>query len=519
MKLWTTAVAMAVTGASLATGGCAVGPDFARPQATVAQSWRASGDPRLAAQAAADSQWWKSFGDPTLDRLVDMAYRQNLSLQIAGLRIVEARARLGIATGLQFPQTQAAVGATSAEGLSKNTPIGAFIDRHYGNYQIGFDMAWELDLWGKYRRGVESESAALLASVADYYNGLVALNAAVARTYVVIRTFEVLIQQAQDNARIQEEALKIAEARFHNGATSELDTTQAQTQLQSTLASIPQLQINLQQSRNALSTLLGQPAGMVETLLGAPAVLPKIPVQVAVGMPADILRRRPDIRAAEFQAAAQCARIGVAKADLYPSFSLFGTIGLQTTSGNATPKSNFFSADSLFYSAGPHVNWAFLNYGRITNNVRVQDARFQQLLVAYRDAVLRATQEVEDALAGFLNAQKATVFQQNAVKSAQRSVEISVIQYREGAVDFQRVLDAQRSLLQEDDSLTRTSSSVATNLIALYKALGGGWEVRQGQPVIPAETESEMKQRTSWGDMLSQPRRPETAASPPPGKQ
>jgi len=232
-----------------------------------------------------------------------------------------------------------------------------------------------------------------------------------------------------------------------------------------------------------------------------------------------MLRRRPDVRAAEFQAAAQCARIGVAKAELYPSFTLFGTVGLQTTSGTPISHSNFFSEDSLFYSVGPRVNWSFLNYGRITNNVRVQDARFQQLLVGYRETVLRAAQEVEDAVVGFLNAQKALVFEAGAVKAAQRSVEISAVQYREGAVDYQRVLDAQRSLLQEQNSLTQINSSVATNLIALYKALGGGWEVRQGQPVIPAETENEMKQRTSWGDMLSQPRRAETAASPPPGKQ
>lgn len=423
-----------------------------------------------------------------------------------------------MATGQQFPQLQVALGSATAEGLSKNTPIGAVVDRHYGNYQIGFDAAWELDLWGKYRRGVESESAALLASVADYYTALVALNAEVARTYVLVRTFEMLIQQAESNAKVQEEALNIAQSRFRNGATSELDTTQAQSLLESTRASIPQLQISLAQARNALSTLLGQPAGAVDGLLGEPRDIPRVPVQVAVGVPADMLRRRPDIRAAEYQAAAQSARIGVAKADLYPSFTLFGTVGLQTTSGTPTPKSNFFSADSLFYSAGPRVSWAFLNYGRITNSVRVQDARFQQLLVGYRETVLRAAQEVEDAVVGFLNAQKAQVFEQGAVKASQRSVEIAIVQYREGAVDFQRVLDAQRSLLQEQNSLTQINSSVATNLIALYKALGGGWEVRQGQPVIPAETENEMKQRTSWGDMLSQPRRPETAASPPPGK-
>jgi NodT family efflux transporter outer membrane factor (OMF) lipoprotein len=514
-KLSTFAVATTLAAAPLAS--CAVGPDFAKPQATVAQNWRAT-DPQLAAQTAADSLWWRSFNDASLDQLVELAYRQNLPLQIAGLRIVEARARLGIATGQQFPQVQAAIGSATAEGLSKNTPIGTFLDRHYGNYQIGFDAAWELDFWGKYRRAVESEGAGLMASVADYYNALVSLNAEVARTYVTVRTFEMLIKQAQDNAKVQEEALAIAQARFHNGATSELDPSQAQTQLESTRATIPQLQVSLEQARNALSTLLGRPAGAVDALLGAPGEIPHAPVKVAVGMPAELLRRRPDIRSAEYQAAAQCARIGVAKAELYPSFTLMGTVGLQTTSGVAISHSNFFSTNSLFYSVGPHLNWPILNYGRLTNNVRVEDARFQQLLVGYRDAVLRAAQEVEDALTGFLNSQKALVFEQNAVKAAQRSVEISVVQYREGAVDFQRVLDAQRSLLQEQNALTQTSSSVATNLIALYKALGGGWEVRQGQPVIPAQTETEMKQRTNWGNVLSQPRGPEAAAAAPPAQ-
>jgi len=509
-KLSTFVVAANLAAATPGLVGCAVGPDFARPQATVAQSWRTS-DPQLAAQAATDSLWWRSFNDATLDHLVDLAYQQNLPLQIAGLRIVESRAQLGVATGRQFPQVQAAFGSATAQGLSKNTSIGTLTDRHFGDYQLGFDAAWELDFWGKYRRAVQSEEAGLLASVADYYNALVSLNAEVARTYVTIRTFEVLIKQAEDNARVQEEALHIAESRFRNGATSELDTTQAQTQLQSTRASIPQLQAGLEQARNALSTLLGRPSGSVEALLGPPGMIPHAPLKVAVGVPADILRRRPDIRSAELQAAAQCARIGVAKSELYPSFTIFGTVGLETTSGNRINHTGFFSTDSLFYSVGPRINWSFLNYGRITNSVRVEDARFQQLLVGYREAVLRAAQEVEDALAGFLNAQKATVFEQAAVKSAQRSVEISIVQYREGAVDFQRVLDAQRSLLVEENTLAQTNSSVATNLIALYKALGGGWEVRQGQPVIPAQTESEMKQRTNWGDMLGQPRKPETA--------
>ena len=499
-------------------GGCSVGPNFKKPEAPVAQSWQAKDDPRIATQTAADSLWWKAFNDVALDRLIELAYGQNLPLQIAGLRIVEARARLGLASGRQYPQLQVMYGSATAVGLSEPRANLTNLDRHSLDYELGFDAVWELDFWGKYRRGVEAEAAALLGSVGDYYYALVSLTAEVARTYAVIRTFEVLIEQAQQNVRLQEEGLRIAESRFRNGATSELDVAQATTLLESTRASVPQLQIGAQQARNALSTLLGAPAGTFDTLLAGPKTIPKAPGRVAVSVPAEMLRRRPDIRSAELYAAAQCARIGIAKAELYPSFSLFGTIGLQATTGIAGA-SNLFSSDSLFYSAGPRITWPFFNFGRLENNVRVEDARFQQLLINYRNTVLEAAQEVEDALIGFLSSQEAMTFVQGSVKAAQRSEEIAVVQYREGAVDYQRVLDAQRSLLEQQNSLAQTSSSVATNLIALYKALGGGWELSQGKPFVPERTQSEMKERTDWGDMLSQPREPETKKPPTSGQQ
>ncbi|HEX4802693.1 MAG TPA: efflux transporter outer membrane subunit [Myxococcaceae bacterium] len=506
-----------------ALGGCAVGPKYTTPETSVPTNNWTTSDPQISTQTAVDTMWWKSFNDPALDRLVELAYQQNLPLQVAGLRIVEARAQLGIATGSQYPQVQVVFGEAEAVGLSKNSansplglsslPSGVSFNRNYLNYQIGFDAVWELDLWGKYRRGVESEAASLLATVGDYYYGIVSLTAEVARTYVVIRTFEVLVELAQENIAVQEKGLQIAESRFRHGATSELDVTQATTLLESTRATLPRLQSGLAQARNALATLLGQPTGTVEALLSGPKVIPRAPVKVVVGVPAEMLRRRPDVRSAELTAAAQCARIGVAKADLYPSLTLFGSFGVQASDKGAS--ANPFSADALYYSVGPRINWPFFNYGRIENNVRVQDARFEELLVGYRNAVLKAAQEVEDAMVGFLNDQRAVAFEQGAVKAAQRSVEISLVQYREGAVDYQRVLEAQRSLLQEQNSLTQSSSSVATNLVALYKALGGGWQVRKDQPIIPQQMQDEMKDRTNWGDILSEPRDPETKKPSP----
>jgi NodT family efflux transporter outer membrane factor (OMF) lipoprotein len=502
---------------SLASGlvageACSVGPTFTRPQAALPVARQAANNPHLVATAAADALWWKGFNDPVLDRLVELARRQNLSLQVAGLRIVEARAQWGIATGRQFPQVQEITGSATAIGPSKNIPLGPLLPRHLTEYQLGFDASWEIDFWGKYRRAVDAEAAALLASVADYDASVVSLTAEVARTYVAVRTTEVLIAQARYNADIQDQALKIAQSRFQNGATSELDVSQAATLLQSTRATIPTLQGQLQQARNALSTLLGQPPGVADSLLGGPQEIPQAPAKVAVSVPAEMLRRRPDIRSAEMSAAAQCARIGVAKADLYPSFSLLGTIGLQASTA-PTVSHNLFTPNALFYSFGPRINWPFLNYGRLTNGVRVEDARFQELLVGYRETVLKAAQEVEDALTGFINAQASLGFEEGAVAAAVHAVELALVQYREGAVDYQRVLDAERSLLQQQQSLAQTSSSVATNVIALYKALGGGWELRQGQPVVPEETQREMKDRTNWGDLLSPPPTPARSAS------
>jgi NodT family efflux transporter outer membrane factor (OMF) lipoprotein len=448
--------------------------------------------------------------------LVASAVHQNLSLQIAGLRIFEARAQLGIAVGKQYPQVQAAIARATGIGLSDRAANIQGLDPNFWDFQVGFDAAWELDLWGKYGRGVKAEQGNVRATQADYDDALVSLAAEVARTYATTRTFETLIDLARENARIQEEGQRIAQSRFRHGATSELDVAQATTLLESTRATIPQLEGGLQQSENALALLLGQPPGAVHALLGAHSGIPQAPAEVAVSVPAEMLRRRPDIRSIELSAIAQCDRVGVARSEIYPSFALVGTIGTQTTdgagpiTGNAA-LSDLFGPGTLFYSWGGRLLWPLLNYGRIQNNVRVQDARLQQLLVAYQNSVLKASREVEDGLTGYLHAQQATVFAQNAALSAQRSVDIALVQYREGAVDYQRVLDAQRSLLQEQNTLTGTKASVATNLIALYKALGGGWETHQGQPVIPQSIQDEMKHRTNWGNYFEKPQPPNTS--------
>jgi len=302
------------------------------------------------------------------------------------------------------------------------------------------------------------------------------------------------------NVEVQEEGFRIADARFSLGATSELDVSQARTLLENTRASIPQLELSLIQSKNALSTLLGQPPGAVDALLQGPQVIPGPPAQVAVSVPAEMLRRRPDIRSAELVAMSQSERIGMAKSALYPRFVLSGTVGLQRTTGGDSDSVSLLNPASFFFALGPRLYWPFWNYGRLENQVRVEDARFQQLLFGYQNTVLKASQEVEDGVVGFLKAQEAADSQERAVAAARRSVELAMLQYREGAVDFLRVLDAERTQLQEENSLARMRSSVVTNLISLYKGLGGGWEMSAGQRFISEETQAEMEKRTNWGD-------------------
>jgi NodT family efflux transporter outer membrane factor (OMF) lipoprotein len=466
-------------GLMLGISGCAVGPDFEPPEAKVQTNWIEKHDARVETKRDVKCGWWRVFKDSTLDELVERASEQNLPVQIAGLRILEARAQLGVAIGKMYPQDQEGFGGAQTVKLSSRLLEQSGFPHYFMNFNIGFDAVWELDFWGRFRRNVEATDAAMLATVADYDNALVSLTAEVARTYAEMRTFEVLIQIAYENAKTQKEGLEIAQSRFRNGATSELDVTQARALYESTLADIPQLQANLERTKNALSILLGQPPGAVEALLRGPQKIPSASRKVAIGLPAELLRRRPDIRSAELNAAAESARIGVAEADLYPRLFLLGDIGVQ-----ASDISRLFAPGSLFYTAGPGFRWSILNYGRIANNVRAQDARFQQALVNYENTVLKAAQEVEDALIGFLKAQQSAVDLQRSVHAAQRSVELSIIQYREGAENFQRVIDSQTRLLTEMNRLAETRSSIATNLIAVYKALGGGWEVGEGKPIV-----------------------------------
>lgn len=494
--------------------GCAkVGPDYIRPEVRVSPAWHEAEDPRVKQTPSNYREWWRAFNDPVLDKLIDTAYKQNLSLSIAGVRVLEARAQLGIAVGRLFPQSQQAFGSLEYNQLSRNSTFGSFIASGgaYTQDQIGITASWEIDFWGKVRRAIESADAALMASVADYDNTLVSLTSDVANNYILIRTLEKRIGIARQNVQTQRENLRIAEARFKAGATSERDVAQAAAVLNNTESIIPGLQAQLQQAQHALSVLLGLPPSDLKDLLGGPSEIPVAPPEIAIGIPTDLLRRRPDIRSAEYQAMAQAAQIGVAKADLFPAFSLSGTFSFLSTTVGRSTLADMFRWNSRNYVAGPALSWNIFNYGQITNNVRLQDARFQELLISYQNTVLSAQQEVEDALSAFLRAQEQAEFLARSAESAKVSLGYSTLQYRGGAVDFTTVLTGQQSLLSQQDNLANTLGNISRSLVAVYRALGGGWEIREGMDIVPPEVKEAMAERTNWGNLL----RPSVHLPPP----
>lgn len=492
--------------------GCAkVGPDYVRPETAVSQTWLETGDQRIKTEPAEYRDWWKAFNDPTLDRLIDSAYRENLTLRIAGVRVLAARAQVGIATGQLYPQTQQATGSVLKERESAGTPIAGtgissprFGGLSYWESQVGLTASWEIDFWGKFRRAIESADANLLASIANYDSTLVSLTGSVANFYITLRTVERRLSIARSNVETQRESLKIAQARFEGGTTSQRDVDQARTILTSTEATIPPLKIQLRQAKDALCVLLGLPPSLLTNQLqGKPGEIPAPPARVVVGIPVDLLRRRPDIRAAEFNAMAQCAQIGVAKAELYPSLSLLGTFGLLASDVGKSYLASMFNWRDRSGSIGPSLTWNIFNYGQITNNVRFQDAQFQTLLITYQNTVLSAQQDVEDNLTGFLRTQEQAASLQESVVAAQSSLNLALIQYREGITDFTTVLTAQQALLSAEDSLASAMGNISMYLVGVYRSLGGGWQIREGQDFVPLETRKDMEKRTNWGGLLT----------------
>ena len=497
-RLGTRAVVLA--GAVLLSACTIVGPDFKRPQVPPALTdWTGGSLKSLPVsppgpRSSPTQEWWRHFNDPVLNQLVAEAQRVNPNVRTAGLRIMEARAQLGIAGSTLYPQLQQATGDLLWAGEQR---AGAR-DVSGASFSAGLQIGWELDFWGKFRRGIEAADAGYFASIAQYDDLQVLMAAQVASLYCSIRTVEARLVIAHDNAVLQKRSLDIAERLFKGGTDSELDVQQAKALYLGTLSTIPQLEGLLRQTQNALSTLLARAPGPLPEMAAGKDVIPQAQLEVIVDMPAELLRRRPDIRAAEMQLAAQSALIGVSVADLYPSISLLGFVGLSATSSSGSPQ-------VLRWGVGPSLVWNVFDHGRLTNAVLVQDARFQQLYELYQDAVLRAAREVDDAAVGFAKTGEQIAFLAEAVKAAQRSLDIATLQYREGLTDYERVLDSQRTLFSQQELLVASRGNLTQNLIALYKAMGGGWEQGRSQPVVDEATRETMEQRSDWKGILTAP--------------
>jgi NodT family efflux transporter outer membrane factor (OMF) lipoprotein len=504
---------MAVPAAVVLLSGCTtLGPNFSAPQVPWLQSWSGGAWRTLVDEAPRrvqprDDEWWRQFNDPVLDQLVAEAQRLNTGVRTAGLRIMEARAQLGIAGSGLYPQLQQVNGEVL---WVRNRGSDGRSTASFWSGSLAFDLAWELDFWGKFKRGIESADAAYFASIAQYDDMQVLVAAQAASLYASIRTIELRLRIVNENAAIQQRSLEITDRLFRSGNDSELDVQQARSQYLGTLATIPEIESGLRQTRNALCVLLARPPDTLPELQGGGrAKIPEAQLTAVVDLPVELLRRRPDVRAAEMLLAAQSAQIGVSEAALYPSIALAGSVGLSATSV-ASPSTTLTGA------FGPALVWNVFDYGRLTNQVLVQDARFQQLYEQYQDVVLRAARELDDAASSFAYSRAQVGILRDTVQAARRSLDIAMVQYREGLVDFQRVLDSQRVLFGAQDSLVASQGSVVQYLIAVYKAMGGGWHAGRARPVLDDATQATMSERSGWKSLLQAPLPPPSTEFLPP---
>ena len=489
--------------------GCMVGPDFARPETKAQRQFDVPAQSEFtdAIKTSADKTlnpvtWWSGFGDPTLTELLKAASSQNLTLQIAALRIYQARSQLGVADATLLPTVGLGGNASQTNAPSLLTQfLNTASTSNLQNVVVSAN--WEIDFWGKYRRGIESATASYLSSAATYAAADVSLAADVANTYINIRYYEQLIDVAKTNLALQAESLRIAGARFRFGATSLLDLSQAQSQYEQTKAQIPGLIAELRKSQYAMSILLGEPPDFYAKKFGGIVGTLKAPPELQVGIPTDLLRRRPDVLQAEYAAAAQSALIGVNAAALYPSFSLAGYFGFQSMSySGGASQGSLFTWDNKNTNIAGSFAFPLFYRGAIVDQIRVQDAAFQQSVLNYQNLVLRAQKEVEDALILISTSRSATQDLAKAVVAAQQAATLALDRYKQGQNDYNTVIVAQQQLLAVQDSYVQAGASTLLGYVGAFKALGGGWSGELTIPGLPEPMVSEMQQRTDWGKVL-----------------
>ena len=469
--------------ASMATlVGCTVGPDYHPITARAPAAWSSAVADGLTNSASAASSWWKSFNDSELDSLIQRAVRSNLDLRVSEARLRQARA-MRERSAADFMPTGDGSASYARQLQSENQPlIGALplppnFPFEYNVYQAGFDASWEIDVFGGKRRALQAATAEWQGTMEARNDALLSLLAEVARNYVELRGSQHRLEIAHKDLKLQEEALELTRARFQSGVANELDITRAASLLASQRAVIPPLETAVRGAMYGIAVLLGQEPGALVAELSPSMPVPPAPPGVPIGLPSDLLRRRPDVRQAERQLAAETARIGVAKSDWFPKLSLTGDVGSESVT-LAQP----FKPGSLFWSLGPSLQWRALDFGRVRAEVRTQTAVQEAALATYEKTVLTSLQEAENALVAYAQEQNRHGALADEVVQNQRSLDMANSLYSEGRVNFLDVLDVRRSLYQSDDQLAASDQAISVDLIALYKALGGGWETLTRSP-------------------------------------
>ncbi len=455
--------------------GCKVGPDYVRPESSIPDQWHEKAVQGLEDGSANLQTWWVVFNDPILEDLIGRSRAENLDLQIAYFRIMESRALLGVTSGEYWPNVDAA-GFYSRSRPSENGLLAPAVGNsdQTNLHSTGVDATWEIDMFGRIGRSVESAQASMQASVEDFRDVLVSLYSEVAQSYIGLRSLQTRIRYAQNNIILQRGTLELTQNRREAGLVPQLDVEQAKLVLASTEAVIPQLSQLESQSIHRLSVLLGQPPAALYEELSTAADVPDVPEQVAAALPAELLRQRPDIRRAERVLAAQTAEIGVATAGLYPIFSLSGTFALQSQQ-----ISDVGDWGSRAWGFGPAMRWNIFDGNRVRSSIKVQEARTEQAMIDYERTVLLALEDVENAMVSFEREKERFADLHRSVAAAQESVKLVGILYENGLTDFQNVLDMQRSLTAQQDRMATSEGVVANNLVRIYSALGGGWSEEQ----------------------------------------
>ena len=471
-----------IAGLLLLIGGCTVGPNYQKPDFPVPSKWQEAQQTGIDTRSAELTRWWTSFNDPLLDSLVERAVRSNLDLRLAEARIREARASRAVTAAGEWPavdvsssykrirSSENAFAVSPQGGGGPSSFLGGNLDQNF--YQAGFDASWEIDVFGGVRRSVEAADATIEANVENRRDVLVTLLGDVARNYIDVRGFQSRLEVARANLKSQQDTLDLTKVRFQAGLASDLDVAQQEGQLNTTAAQIPTLESSLKQAAYRLDVLLGSQPGALWDELSKAGAIPSLPPEVLVGLPSELLRRRPDVRTAERQLAAATAQIGATTADLFPKFSLTGTAGLQSISA-----SDWFTGRSRFWSVGPTISWPIFDAGRIRANIEVRNAQQEQALAQYEKTILAALGDVETSLVNYSREQARYRSLSDAVAANRRAVEMSNELYIRGLVDFLNVLENQRSLYASENDLAQSEATMAANLVSLYKALGGGWEI------------------------------------------